>query len=53
MGAVGLLSGVLFFSVPMQVSLPGVVSLGSLIGPIGGHLLLLTWPADLKDGEDM
>ena len=52
MVAVDLLPSVPSFHVPLPVSLTGVVSLGSIIGPIGGHLLLLTWRADLKDGED-
>ena len=47
----GLFSHVLSFSVPPQVSLPGVVSLGSMAEPIGGHLLLALL-ADLDDGED-
>ena len=48
----GLLSRVLPVSVPPQVSLPGVVSLGSMVEPIGGHLLLLAMLADLDDVED-
>ena len=48
----GLLSRVLSFSVPPQVSLPGVVILGSMVEPIGGHLLLLALLAYLDDGED-
>ena len=40
------------FHVPLPDSLTDVVSLGTIIGPVGGHLLLLTWWAYLKDGED-
>ena len=52
MVAVDLLPCVPSFPVPLPVSLTGVVSLGTIMGPVGGHLLLLTWRADLKDGED-
>ena len=52
MVAVDLLPCVPSFHVPLPVSLTGVVSLGTIIEPVGGHLLILTWRADLKDGED-